>query len=82
MIHSGEYTTLYAHWDGLLSLFGGTCFASIACGHPHAHFWGVPQTPAQFLCDDGDADDAYDAVFRISLYHIPDSESLASSASF
>ena len=59
-----------------------TCFASIACGHPHAHFWGVPQTPALFLRDDSDADDACDAVLRISLYHIPDSASLASSASF
>ena len=61
------------------------CFASIACGHPHAHFWGVPQTPALFLRDDSDADDACDAndaVLRISLYHIPDSASLASSASF
>ena len=58
------------------------CFASIACGHPHAHFWGVPQTPALLLCDDSDADDACDAVLRISLYHIPDSASLASSASF
>ena len=43
---------------------------------------GVPQTPAQFLRDDSDADDACDAVLRISLYHIPDSASLASSASF
>ena len=58
------------------------CFASIACGHPHARFWGVPQTPAQFLRDDSDADDANDAVFGISLYHILDSASLASSASF
>ena len=57
-------------------------FASIACGHPHAHFWGVPQTPALLLCDDSDADDACDAVLGISLYHIPDSASLASSASF
>ena len=32
--------------------------------------------------DDSDADDARDAVFRTSLYHIPDSASLASSASF
>ena len=63
-------------------LWAGTCFASIACGHPHAHFWGVPQTPSLLLCDDSDADDANDAVFRISLYHIPDSASLASSASF
>ena len=57
-------------------------FASIECGHPHAHFWGVPQTPALFLRDDSDADDARDAndaVLGISLYHIPDS---ASSASF
>ena len=57
-------------------------FASIACGHPHAHFWGVPQTPALFLRDDSDADDANDAVLGISLYHIPDSASLASSVSF
>ena len=64
------------------SLWTGTCFASIACGHPHAHFWGVPQTPALLLCDDSDADDACDAVLGISLYHIPDSASLASSASF
>ena len=34
------------------------------------------------MCDDSDADDACDAVLRISLYHIPDSASLASSASF
>ena len=47
------------------------------------HISGVyPSPPAQFLRDDSDADDAYDAVFRISLYHIPDSASLASSASF
>ena len=38
-----------------------------------------PRPPAQFLRDDIDADDA---VLRISLYHIPDSASLASSASF
>ena len=31
------------------------------------------------MCDDSDADDA---VLGISLYHIPDSASLASSASF
>ena len=79
LIHSGAYTNLYAHWDGLLSLWAETCFASIACGHPHAHFWGVPQTPSLFLCDDSDADDANDAVLGISLYHIPDSASLASS---
>ena len=41
-----------------------------------------PRPPAQFLRDDSDADDARDAVLRISLYHIPDSASLASSASF
>ena len=46
------------------------------------HISGVPQTPALFLRDDSDADDACDAVFRIPLYHIPDSASLASSASF
>ena len=63
-------------------VLGWTCFASIACGHPHAHFWGVPQTPSLLLCDDSDADDANDAVLGISLYHIPDSASLASSASF
>ena len=57
-------------------------FASIACGHPHAHFLGVPQTPSLLLRDDSDADDANDVVLRISLYHIPDSASLASSASF
>ena len=45
-------------------------------------FLGNPQTPAPFLRDDSDADDACDAVLRISLYHIPDSASLASSASF
>ena len=46
------------------------------------HISGVyPRPPAQFLRDDSDADDAYDAVFRISLYHIPDSASLASLAS-
>ena len=58
------------------------CFASIAFGYPQTHFWGVPQTPALFLRDDSDADDACDAVLGISLYHIPDSASLASSASF
>ena len=57
-------------------------FASIAFGYPQTHFWGVPQTPSLLLCDDSDADDANDAVLRISLYHIPDSASLASSASF
>ena len=66
-------------------LWSGTCLASIACSHPHAYFWDVPQTPSLLLCDDSDADDACDAngaVLRISLYHIPDSASLASSASF
>ena len=83
LIHSGAYTNLYAYPLWLPPpLWAGTCFASIACGHPHAHFWGVPQTPALFLCDDSDADDANDAVLGISLYHIPDSASLASSASF
>ena len=44
------------------------------------HISGVyPRPPAVSLRDDSDADDAYDAVLRISLYHIPDS---ASSASF
>ena len=38
--------------------------------------------PLLLLRDDSDADDARDAVFRTSLYHIPDSASLASSASF
>ena len=64
---------------------GGTGFASIAFGYPQTHFWGVPQTPALFLRDDSDADDACDAndaVLGISLYYIPDSASLASSASF
>ena len=47
------------------------------------HISGVyPRPPAQFLRDDSDADDARDAVLGISLYHIPDSASLASSASF
>ena len=41
-----------------------------------------PSPPAASLRDDSDADDARGAVFRISLYHIPDSASLASSASF
>ena len=46
-------------------------------------FLGVsPRPPAQFLRDDSDADDANDAVLGISPYHIPDSASLASSASF
>ena len=76
LIHSGAYTNLYAYPLWLPPLWAGTCFASIACGHPHAHFWGVPQTPALLLRD------ARDAVLRISLYHIPDSASLASSASF
>ena len=63
-------------------LIDGTGFASIAFGYPQTHFWGVPQTPALFLRDDSDADDDCDAVLGISLYHIPDSASLASSASF
>ena len=62
-------------------VLGWTCFASIAFGYPQTHFWGVPQTPALFLRDDSDADDANDAVLGISLYHIPDSASLASLAS-
>ena len=41
-----------------------------------------PRPPAASLRDDSDADDACDAVLGISLYHIPDSASLASSASF
>ena len=61
---------------------GQVRFASIAFGYPQTHFWGVPQTPSLLLRDDSDADDACDAVLRISLYHIPDSASLASSASF
>ena len=56
--------------------------ASIAFGYPQTHFRGVPQTSALFLRDDSDANDACDAVLGISLYHIPDSASLASSASF
>ena len=82
VIHSEIYTNLYWCPVWLLTPWERICFASIACGHPHAHFWGVPQTPALLLCDDSDADDACDAVLRISLYHIPDSASLASSASF
>ena len=82
VIHSEIYTNLYWCPVWLLTPWERICFASIACGHPHAHFWGVPQTPALFLRDDSDADDANDAVLRISLYHIPDSASLASSASF
>ena len=47
------------------------------------HISGVySRPPAVSLRDDSDADDACDAVFRISFYHIPDSASLASSASF
>ena len=42
----------------------------------------TPRPPAASLRDDSDADDACDAVLGISLYHIPDSASLASSASF
>ena len=76
------YTNLCGYRVCLSSFWRQTCFASIACGHPHAHFWGVPQTPALLLRDDSDADNACDAVLRISLYHIPDSASLASSASF
>ena len=75
-IHSGEYTDLYGYRVCLSSFWGRHVL--LACGHPHAHFWGVPQTPALFLRDDSDVDDAYDTVFRISLYHIPDSASLAS----
>ena len=82
LIHSGAYTSLYAYPLWLPPLWAGTCFASIAFGYPQTHFWGVPQTPALFLRDDSDADDACDAVLGISLYHIPDSASLASSASF
>ena len=82
LIHSGVYVNLYAYPLWLPPLWAGTCFASIAFGYPQTHFWGVPQTPSLLLCDDSDADDANDAVLRISLYHIPDSASLASSASF
>ena len=47
------------------------------------HVSGVyPRPPAVVLRDDSDGDDACDAVLGISLYHIPDSASLASSASF
>ena len=47
------------------------------------HISGVyPRPPTKALRDDSDADDANDAVLRISLYHIPDFASLASSASF
>ena len=47
------------------------------------HISGVyPRPPAVSLRDDSDADDACDAESGISLYHIPDSASLASSASF
>ena len=46
-------------------------------------FLGCTPDPRHISCgDDSDADDARDAVLRISLYHIPDSASLASSASF
>ena len=82
LIHSGVYVNLYVYPPWLSSLWTGTCFASIAFGYPQTHFWGVPQTPSLLLCDDSDADDANDAVLGISLYHIPDSASLASSASF
>lgn len=76
LIHSEIYTNLYGYPIWLPLLWAETCFASIAFGYPQTHFWGVPQTPALFLRD------ACDAVLRISLYHIPDSASLASSASF
>ncbi len=79
LIHSGAYVNLYVYPPWLSSLWTGTCFASIAFGYPQTHFWGVPQTPSLLLRDDSDADDA---VLGISLYHIPDSASLASSASF
>ena len=79
VIHSEIYTNLYWCPVWLLTPWERICFASIACGHLHAHFWGVPQTPSLLLCDDSDA---CDAVLRIFLYHIPDSASLASSASF
>ena len=49
----------------------------------HKRISGVfPRPPAASLRDDSDACDANDAVWGISLYHIPDSASLASSASF
>ena len=41
-----------------------------------------PRSPAASLRDDSDACDANDTVWGISLYHIPYSASLASSASF
>ena len=38
----------------------------------HMHVSGVyPRPPALLLRDDSDADDACDAVLRISLYHNP-----------
>ena len=82
VIHSEIYTNLYGCPVWLLTPWERICFASIAFGYPQTHFWGVSQTPSLLLCDDSDADDACDAVLRISLYHIPDSASLASSASF
>ena len=48
----------------------------------HKRISGESPDPSLLLCDDSDADDANDAVLGISLYHIPDSASLASSASF
>ena len=68
---------------GLVALaLGETCFASIAFGYPQRISGVYPRPPTKALRDDSDADDACDAVFRISFYHIPDSASLASSASF
>ena len=81
LIHSGVYVNLYVYPPWLSSLWTGTCFASIACGHPHAHFWGVPQTPSLLLCDDSDADDANDAESGIWYRDVLKTASRASSAS-
>ena len=76
------YTNLYGHLGWVLSFLGVDVFCKHSVWISTNAFLGNPQTPAPFLRDDSDADDACDAVLRISLYHIPDSASLASSASF
>ena len=84
LIHSGVYTNLYAHplWLPPPAL-SGNMFCKHSVWISTNAFLGCPPDPRHISCgDDSDADDANDAVLGISLYHIPDSASLASSASF
>ena len=83
LIHSGAYTNLYGCPVWLSPLLGVGAFCKHSVWISTNAFLGCPPDPRHISCgDDSDADDANDAVLGISLYHIPDSASLASSASF